>query len=182
MRFDVETLSGFKCQDPIIEVIDNRGLAFYFFSNPSCNEIKFNLIKGSYYTNNDLEKIDKPLIYVPYKLPRFEKNINIHENLELNVTENPNKASIDVSKGLIIIDKKYYNESETPFTNFILFHELGHYYYKTEYKCDIFSAYQMLKLGFNPTQCFYANSICLSDNQIERKQILFNYLKKTKIL
>jgi len=179
--FEIENIKGYECNAPVIEVYDNRGLPFYFFKNPQMQTIKFNLIAGKYYCENDLKLLQKPLRYEPPKLPKFEKRRIIHDNIEFRVEPNPNKASIDISKGLIIIDNKYFNEIETPFCNFLLFHELGHYYYKTEYKCDLFSAFNMLIRGFNPTQCYYANSICLSDRQSERKQILFNYLKKIKV-
>lgn len=181
MFFEINKLMGYECSDPVIEINDNRALPFYFFKNPNCEKIKFNLIAGSYYSENDLSLLKKPLKYKCPNLPKFEKNCKIHSNIEFRVEHNPNKASIDVSKGLIIIDKKFFTEAETPFANFLLFHELGHYYYKTEYKCDLFSAFNMLARGFNPTQCFYANSICLSDRQAERKDILFNYLKKVKV-
>lgn len=181
MYFEIENTTGYESNSPIIEVIDNRGLPFYYFNNPERKEIKFNLIKGAYYTESDLNALHRPLTYVPYDLPKKEKNNIVHDNINLIVEDNPNKASIDISKGLIIIDTKFFNEIETPFANFLLFHELGHYYYKSEEKCDMFSASEMLKIGFNPSQCFYANSICLSDKQGKRKDILFNYLKKTKV-
>lgn len=180
-QISVDETSSFKSVSPLIEILDNRGLPFYFFKNEEGKEIIFNLPSGNYFINGGSVFLNgSPLIYVCPPLPKPEKKIDIVEHLEIEVAENPNKASIDIKTGHVIIDRKFFN-NEIPFVHFILFHELGHFYYSTEYKCDLFSANKMLKLGFNPSQCFYANSICLSDRQEERKKILFNYLKKIKI-
>lgn len=178
---EVSEISSYKSGSPLIEILDNRGLPFYFFRNDDRKEIIFNMPSGIYFLNGcDVTYNGSPLKYICPPLPKPEKKIDIVEHLEIEVAENPNKASIDIKTGHVIIDKSFMN-NEIPFVHFILFHELGHFLYSTEWKCDVFSACQMLKLGFNPSQCFYANSICLSERQAERKSILFNYLKKIKV-
>ena len=63
---------------------------------------------------------------------------------------------------------------------FVMFHELGHYYYKTESHCDLFASYHMLKQGFNPSQLYFSVNGCLSDNSIDRKNHVLNFAKKVK--
>jgi len=33
-----------------------------------------------------------------------------------------------------------------------MYHELGHCFYQTESKCDLFAAYHLIKKGYNPSQ------------------------------
>ncbi len=173
-----EEIKGFESNDPIIEILDNSGNRFYYLENLNYERVTFNLPTGLYYTDCDLTALKKPLKYVTPKLPIREKHIRVHKNIKTYDKENPNKASINVSKGFIIIDPEYIS-GNIPREVFIKFHEHGHYYYKTEWKCDVFSASEMLKRGYNPSQCYYSSAFCLSDNQNERKDILLNFLEKT---
>jgi hypothetical protein len=67
---------------------------------------------------------------------------------------------------------------------YILLHEVGHYFYsgqgqKSEIYCDLFSANEMLKIGFNPSQIKWAQSGTLSNSEtsLERKDKVFNHLR-----
>ena len=110
-------------------------------------------------------------------MPKFEKNIPI-KDITVIVQENKHKCSIDVKTGNIYIDPQF--DTNPCMKASILGHELGHFYYATEWKCDVFSAWQMLQKGYNPSQCMYANGFCLSDNAEDRKDILFTWLQKVK--
>lgn len=62
---------------------------------------------------------------------------------------------------------------------FILLHEVGHFYYQEEWKCDTFAAHWFIKLGFNPSQAFesLAGVLCDSDTNDERINNIYNLLK-----
>jgi hypothetical protein len=61
---------------------------------------------------------------------------------------------------------------------FILLHEFGHLFYKTEWKVDRFALWAFLKMGYNKSQAFYALSKTLSDSEqsTDRIKRLFNSL------
>ena len=62
-------------------------------------------------------------------------------------------ARIAVDKNIIILNPKFFNYPvEIRF--FILLHEMGHFFYSTEWKCDQYAAHHFLKMGLNPSQAF----------------------------
>lgn len=179
MLLIVSEVSGFKSNDLIIEVLDTNYKAFYYFENPNSKTVTFNLPIGEYIILCDVEKLANHLRYVCPELPRKEKNIETPEKINISVLDNPNKASFENWSGNMLIDHSIWSKP-IPQRRFVMGHELGHTYYFTEWKCDVFSAYGMLQMGYNPSQCFYANYFCLSDGQRERKIKLHNWLKKVK--
>lgn len=144
--------------------------------------VEFNLPIGTFYFEGDFTQLDKPLVYIIPDLPKYEKRIKM-KKIDISVVDNPNKASIDVLTGKVYFDKVIKDDWETAKKVFILGHEIGHNYYKTELFCDLFSAKKMLENGFNPSQCFYSSFYCLSNGNIgvDRKQQLLNFLEKVKI-
>ncbi len=172
-------ITGFESNACEIEILDFTGERFYFITNDEEKRITFNLPVGVYFTFVEVRELKRPLTYVTPRLPFPEKRISIPPVVDIYEEENPNKASVSTSKHYIVIDPEFVG-SGVPREVFIKFHELGHYKYKTEWKCDVFSASEMLKRGFNPTQCYYSSAFCLSEKQDERKEILFRFLEKTK--
>lgn len=47
---------------------------------------------------------------------------------------------------------------------FVMLHEYGHFFYKTEWKTDLFALYWFIKLGYNPSAAFLTLANVLSDN------------------
>jgi hypothetical protein len=62
----------------------------------------------------------------------------------------------------------------------IYFHELGHHFYKTESKADLYSAKKMLDKGFNPSQIGMASLESLSQNSFDRKMKTVSLLTNNK--
>ena len=182
MEITLSKITGFKCSEPVIVIQDAKGI-FYHMENPTEKEILFNLPSGIFSTENKVEKLPRPLTYICAPLPKPDKN-HIPVEMEFIICDNPNKCSIDIKTGKVFIDYSL-AERETPFLNFVLFHEVGHNYYKGgihEHYCDFFAAKMMLeKYGFNPSQVYFAQEFCLSERSIDRKDLLFNYLQKTVI-
>lgn len=176
-------ITGIACRDEIIKLTNREGRTLYYFENPERKRVTFNIPTGEWQTDNDLTRLRRPLIYVCPKLPKPDKTGDI-KPLKYFVEDNPNKCSIDVKTGNVIIDKSIF-EKDIPFLCFVLFHENGHFFYKGgtfsgEACCDIFAAKKMMERGYNPSQIYFAQEFCLSEKSIERKDFLYNWLKKVK--
>lgn len=180
MEINNEQVTGYRTNDTEIKIYDENGSIFYLYHNPKNKTVLFNLSCGNFFTLNNLVELKRPLEYICPALPKPDKNI-IPKEMNFYVADNPSKASIDVKTGDVIIDYSI-EEKEKPFKCFVFLHEVGHNYYnggEHEHYCDIFAAKTMLeKYGFNPSQIYLAHEFCLSDNSMNRKDFLFNYLKK----
>ena len=136
---------------------------------------------GTYYFGQDLQVRDR-LHLVPNKvrfsLPEPERNKFKPFKIEFNQKLSGTPARIFTDAGVIEIGEKYY-KYDPPTRLFILLHELGHYFYKTEWKTDTFALYYYLKLGYNKSQAFYSLSKVLHPSENNMKRII-NLFKKTK--
>jgi hypothetical protein len=168
--------------DSIIDLSCN-GESFYYFENLNNNAVYFNLpsidiVKFDILTKNNVQPLKNNILqYDEIKLPPREKNHVVKDYINIEIAKNPNKASTKILEAYIKLDTSFLYKP-LPFTLFVLLHELGHNYYSTEKFCDMWATNEMLKLGYNPSQCFYSNFYCLSDAQTERKKYQFEYLKK----
>lgn len=177
MLFVVSTKRGFVSAGPVI-ITDHRRRPFYVKTANNGRPILFNLPPGKY--NNEGAEI-KPSNLVAYKteiLPPPERIIPVPEKIIFLIGPNPHKCSIDLNRGLILIDKKVFDKCTRPQLEFIFQHEKGHYLYKSEEKCDQYAAAQMIAAGYNPSQLFYSINGCLGPQSESRKQNIFNYSKK----
>lgn len=184
MKILNDIVTGYKTNDREIRIYDEEGDLFYLYDNPTGRTIAFNLSCGEFFTENDIEELPRAIKYVCPELPKPDKNI-IPKEMTFHVGYVPQKARIDVNRGIVLIDNTI-NEKSKPFKAFVLLHEVGHNFYNGgvhEHYCDIFAAKQMLeKFGFNQSQVYLAHEFCLSDatKSINRKDYLHNYLQKVK--
>lgn len=137
--------------------------------------------KEEYYIDNNIEIRDRlPLVpcKVKFDLPTPERNRLKPFNIEFKADLKGTPARIFTDAGLVQIGPEF-NRHEPPTKLFILLHELGHYYYKTEWKTDTFALYWYLKLGYNKSQAFYALTKVLktSPRNMTRILNLFNKIK-----
>lgn len=141
---------GFIAKNAPVTVFDKRGHLFYQAKEGK----KFNLPAGVYYIKGKV-KVTKPLDFSKYiiVLPP-EKNIPFLGIKKVFFVNNPNKCSIDVSKGHLFVDKNFWNNLNYLQKRFVLLHELGHYFYFNEKKCDNYARCIMLLEGVNPSQIF----------------------------
>ena len=170
---------GFRCIDkqPVRIYESKRGKIFYFHTGNPKGEFYFNLPKGKYFSANQLEVLKNPIPVNLPKLPAPEKNNTLPKKVKVYFLENPHKASIITANNEIKVDPKILNLT-LPTIVFIMFHELGHYFYSDEKKCDLFAAVQMIKRGFNPSQCGIAIDNALSSKSFDRKYCLINKMRK----
>jgi hypothetical protein len=173
--------TGFKCFDFEVCILDNNGNIFYHKKNINFPKpILFNLPKGVYKPLNTILALNKPVFYELPKLYQREKKSPLKRIKIHFVENNNNKASIDVNTGNIFIDEKY-KKNKTILT-FLFWHEIGHFFYFSENKCDVFAANKMLKKGFNPSQVSLAALTGLNCNikqSFERAKEVHRNAKKS---
>ena len=172
--------TGFESEDSFIDILNENLQPFYEKENINIGgKINFNLPIGTYYTNNNLTKLKKPVAYILPYLPPPQKHANEPKKLKIVYCDNPNKCSIDLETGTVFMDEFISDKTQSERT-FVLYHELGHYKYLTESLCDLYAVYKMIELGYNPSQCNTAGDECLSEYNQERKNKIYNFSKNIK--
>jgi len=138
--------------------------------------LKFNLPAGIYKFDGSFTKLPFPVPMQTIILPAKERNF-IKKRYNIEFGDNPNKCTIFYDRQLILFDNSL--KSMPLYVKYgIYYHELGHHYYKTEAKADLFSAKKMLEKGFNPSQIGRVALESLSNNSMERKMKIVNKLTK----
>lgn len=175
MQFSVNKKTGFYCYGS--PSVFSDGELFYFHKGAKDGgKFYFNLPKGNYFSEKPVYFLPRPInSYLP-KLPKRQVFRKKPKKVELIITPNKNKCSIDLNKHKIYLDPEMKKKGRAVLT-FILFHEIGHYFYKDENLCDLYAAREMIKRGFNPSQCGLSINSSLSDMSFERKKCLIKNLK-----
>lgn len=160
----------------------------YFFRYLQGNEnvIKFNICHPGKYRANcslSIEILPLNIIEIKEQLPAYERNyLAGMEKFTLETTFNPSIKSPAWNyskKGLIQFNPEW-KQYPFPVRFFVLLHEIGHFFYETESKCDFFAAKKFLEMGYNPSTAYYSLTRVLNLNNseaIKRINKLFNTLK-----
>lgn len=147
----------------------------YFF-------VKFPYIERNInFTTEGADVIKQSLIKNRFKeihLPAKEKKpmvVKVNKYKYIPSWHSP--ASIDVKKGLIVYNKRFTTFSEAK-RIFIIQHEIGHFFYKTEKYCDLFATKQLLSEGFGKSQCLEVlrNTLKDSNEKNERYDYVASFL------
>ena len=160
-----------------VKVFDLNDSNRLFYSRDFKESGMFNLPAGRWLimgrvTKHRFHYLDRP------SLPKPERGHKMKCS-KIVITDNPNKASTDPKTGLIILDKKISKKPRAELL-FILLHEKGHTFYKSEYKCDFYAASKMLDLGYNPSQIAMAAYNTLGVNSGDRVLKIFNFGSKSR--
>lgn len=131
----------------------------------------FNLPTGNYAIFGVYKVLPFRLL-TKINLPQPEKIIKYKGIKKIALKDNPNKCSIDISSGAIYFDRDFFNTLSLLEFRFVMFHELGHYFYKTEEKADKYACFMMLQIGYNASQIFGATKKTL----IDKNRIVDNFL------
>lgn len=155
----------------IIKTIDGR--IFYTDQWVKKPVKHFNLPKGKYIVESgDILRKKSSVKYRLPKLPPPERWYK-QKKYRIKFAPNPNKATVYHKEGIIVFDP-YFKKVPKFIFDFILFHEFGHQYYKTEKYADAYARNKMLKRGYNPSQIGLSPLVGLSGAQFERKKHLIN--------
>jgi hypothetical protein len=169
----LERKTGFQTSLPFT-ILDNKGVLFYddtFVDKIARGEVlKFNLPAGVYKYNGSFIKLDSPVTTKTIILPPKERHIaGDMKRYKIEFGDNPNKCTIYYDLGLILFDNEFIN-APLYIKYGIYFHELGHHWYKTEWKADLYATKKMLEYGFNPSQIGRVGLMTLSNNSFDRKE------------
>ena len=179
MQIVISKKTGFTTDAPNVAIYNDDFSPFYVKTRQG-SKLQFNLPPGAYYCEQPLTQLKKPVEYKLPALPKPERKVILPSNpIQIIFRPNPNKCSIFLNLGLIVCDPSIQVKSRAE-KMFVIYHELGHYMYKTEKFCDIYAACRMIEDGFNPSQCVFSVNGCLSDASAERKKEIFNFSKKIK--
>lgn len=160
-KIEVNKPTGFIGNNEVL-IYDNKGRKFYSFQTNG--EFKFNLPVGVYFSNSQFRQADKMHTY-EFQRSRKRENYNYKEPEKVKVVfaTNPNKASIFLKLHRIVIDPSFL-KYPSYVVEYLISHEIGHYYYTTEEFCDEFAQERMLKKGFNKSQIAECSSSTLGLN------------------
>jgi len=179
----LEEKTGFSSTLPftIYDLKDNVFYSSDFTQHISNGErLDFNLPAGEYKYDGSFIKLDSPVPVKNIILPPKERHI-AGGRYDIQFGDNPNKCTIFYEKKLILFDNSFKNKPM--YVKYaIYFHELGHHWYRTEKKADLFATKKMLDLGFNPSQIGLASIDSLSDkpDSYDRKMRTVNLLTNNK--
>jgi hypothetical protein len=177
----LEEKTGFSTSLPFT-IYEPDGKVFYssdFTDKIEKGErLEFNLPAGQYKYDGSFIKLPYPVPVKSITLPLRERNL-AKKRYEIKFGDNPNKCTIFYDEGLILFDTSF--KSKPLYIKYtIYFHELGHHWYKTEWKADLYAAKMMLDKGFNPSQIGMASLESLSDDSYQRKVKTVNLLTNNK--
>lgn len=179
-KFTVGKPSGFTAKGFVVIKNAETNRVFYAFYKEGL--IEFNLPKGEYISMTDIER--KPTMFkfsFPSKRKRDRFDNKPLKKVKIHVIENnPNKCSIQLESGNIYIDRNFKNTVDEITLKFVLYHELGHYFYISEQMCDEYAQHRLLREGYNISQVMYATSNALSSFN-PRVGECENLLKKTYV-
>ena len=159
-------------------VKNEKGIIHYLRKNPPVN-VSFNLVKSGTYTANVLLAgvmvLPIQIRSVSQQMPTFERG-RYKPGMDLQISFNPDiesPARIFTGTGKIEVNRAF-TKMPYPFQRFILYHELAHLFYGTEWKCDTFALIMCMKEGLNPSNCLYALTRVLkrSPENARRAQIM----------
>lgn len=139
--------------------------------------------KGNYYfKNNDcklvaIKPLERTILNIDLPIAERDKTPLIRSFSSDNESKSPARIYTDIGK--IVINDRFKNYP-IEVRMFILLHEYGHFYYKTEHKCDEFAAFHFCDMGFNPSQAFESLAGVLHDSETNNERInkVYNLLKK----
>ena len=177
----LEEKTGFTSSLPF-EIFEPNGNLFYssdFTDHIAKGErLDFNLPAGEYKYNGSFIKLAAPVPVKNITLPLPERDIK-RKRYSIIYGTNPNKCSIFYDTGVILFDNSF--KSKPLYIKYgVYYHELGHHWYTTESKADLYSAKKMLDKGFNPSQIGLASIESLSEKSFERKEKIVNHLTNNK--
>jgi len=175
----LEEKTGFSTIMPF-DIYETSGQLFYSSDFTTHIEegrrLEFNLPAGEYKYNGSFIKLDSAVPTTSIILPLPERNIT-KKRYNIKFGENKNKCTIFYDQGLILFDNSF--KDKPLYVKYcIYYHELGHHWYSSEYKADLYSAKKLLDKGFNPSQIGKAVLDSLSEKSFNRKMKIVNVLTK----
>ena len=180
-RLNIPEKTGFRVLNPNAPILirDKWGKLFYTTETMTPKVRAFNLPRGEYIVETGLISEEKiPVIFKLPTMPSPERVLPFDPStFKIIFAPNPSKCTINWFTRVIKFDTSF-KEKSIPVFRYILYHEFGHKFFKTEKYCDLFAVCKMLNEGFNPSQIGRAQIETLSDKADYRKIFIINNLIK----
>lgn len=181
LRIVNDTKKGYITTDNLIQIFDCNMYPFYMYDFTGFKKKIFNLPKGIFYTDNNLQPLKRCKKFKLKNMPNKEYLFRSYpERWQIYFSHNPNKCTVNYPLGKIYLDNRYKHCARVIF-DFIIFHELGHCFFATEKYADLFAANLMLLKGYNPSQTQIAPLKALSDRSTDRKKFILENFNQNKI-
>lgn len=155
-----------------------------YAEKPATKNFKFNLPYENTYIFDgpgleikNITPLQKVIKTIELPTPDRNKEFGVKEILYNNESTSP--ARIFTNEQIICVNKKFF-DYPIEVRMFILLHEVGHFFYTEEWKCDTFAAFHFLDMGFNPSQAFesLAGVLHQGKRNDERIENIFKLLSK----
>ena len=142
-----------------VQVDSEDGTPFYVFDDPA--GFTFTLPAGTYRMDGGslIGKMERRKGHSIAQGVRSE----LPKRVRIIFAPNPHKACISLRDGVIIVDPSLRALPKFCLV-FILFHEIGHYFYQDEERCDLFAAEEMHRRGFNASQIDQATTMTMGNH------------------
>ena len=142
------------------------------------------MFDGEYSSPNEFDVVEtKPLIQEENTIKLYtrerERERPIKIQFNANLTGTPARIFTNRNPAVIEVGERFYSYPP-PVRMFILLHEYGHMFYKTEHKTDCYALKKYLQMGLPPSMAFYALAKVLHDTPANEARIkkLFTELKE----
>jgi hypothetical protein len=176
---------SFKDTPRLFKLSDSKGKLYYFrYTDGKVPRIKFNIPDAGTYTSDTdfkIEKIGDIEIPDTPRLPPAERDRYKDEVIKFNpnLTDTPVRIFTDTTPAIIETSRSFYDLPDT-IKLFLLLHEKGHQFYRTEKYCDLYALVNYLRMGYNRSMGYYSLIKVLrrSKQNIDRIKSMFDTINK----
>lgn len=168
----------------LFKMFNSKGQLYYFRNlDGKTPRIKFNIPDpDTYTTEQPIEVVKVSKIEIPDKLPILppaERDRLKKSEVKVNPTLKGTPARIFTETGLIEVSPEFL-KLPPAIKLFLLIHEEGHYFYKSEEYCDLYALVNFIRMGYNRSTGYYALSRVLSRSEQNMKRIdeIFKQIQK----
>lgn len=163
----------------------NTGVGEYFrYTDGKTPRIKFNVpIPGDYATNVPVTITKIVSIEIPTNLPVLPTAQRDRLKGDPTVIYDPGWTTSPASNFTqenLIVHGPVWKGLIPPMRLFIDLHEVGHFFYLDEDKCDLYALVNFLRMGYNKSTAYYALSNILrrTPQAVDRMKKLFTAISK----
>lgn len=169
--------TGFEASGSV-RVLYPDGSVFYAIDKKG--PFQFNLPKGRYIFQTPVKRLARPVVFQFKSKRKVEKNIPLPgiKDLKIEYGDNPNKATIFLKEFRILFDNQFKTAAPV-IKDYLLYHEIGHFLYKSEEFADEFAQESLIRLGYPESLVYKASRDTLSPGNPRAYQC-FENLKNIK--
>lgn len=146
------------------------------FSSLETNKRVINCPPGKWSINGDFAGFANPVKYARKELKDPVRSD--YKEITLKLGSNPFKATINTKTGVILLDYSFYCKLNQCQKDFVILHEMGHFFYDGEKECDSFAFNKLLEYGYNPSSIFICKDVLTDGNRHKNMNQTIHHLRK----